>query len=357
MNKKELIGKNNGRFTVICESGSERSPSGRSLRMLDVKCNSCGGIRRVTAGHFSANRVGCNCKPIGKKVGSENGRFKFVSYGEMENKRINVECLYCGEQREANYDAFSRNSIVCYKCKAPKHPIPKDAKRYPRDDADLFVRTNGEVYSGRTGKKLKGTVNIHGYRITQTNLKYGVRINRVVAITFIPNPDNLPDVHHINGDKLDNRVENLQWVTQKQNTHYHLQEQNKHFDIGFKTDKWTIIKIVPKEERSDPRQKQVVAKCNQCGNEVVTWGNRVASGRTRCYVCKPKKLHDIGYVGKRYTIIEEMEPKVYKTNKGWKQVVRQVKVKCNECGHERVTTPSSIIRDRIKCRNKNCKNR
>ena len=46
---------------------------------------------------------------------------------------------------------------------------------------------------------------------------WNVTIHRLLALVFIPNPLNLPQVNHINGNKQDFRLENLEWVTQSQN--------------------------------------------------------------------------------------------------------------------------------------------
>lgn len=69
------------------------------------------------------------------------------------------------------------------------------------------------------GKILKGGLT-GGYRtlnLRKDNKYCGRRVGRLVAIHFVPNPENKPEVNHINGIKDDDRAENLEWVTGSEN--------------------------------------------------------------------------------------------------------------------------------------------
>lgn len=75
--------------------------------------------------------------------------------------------------------------------------------------------------------------NQRGYVVVQlTNMSKeskAFRVHRLVAQAFIPNLNNLPIVNHINGVKDDNRVDNLEWCTEKHNTiHAHKTGLAKH---------------------------------------------------------------------------------------------------------------------------------
>ena len=96
----------------------------------------------------------------------------------------------------------------------------KDYGYHPK--LGIAVRSDGMILlrGGTRGRKPSwtfGTTNKKtGYMFTYVNGK-GYYIHRLVAETFIPNPENLPEVDHINRIKTDNRVDNLRWVSVKDN--------------------------------------------------------------------------------------------------------------------------------------------
>ena len=78
-----------------------------------------------------------------------------------------------------------------------------------------------------TGKEMVVSLtNKAGYNLVSIK-GTSYRVHRLVALAFIPNPENKPFIDHINGIRNDNRVENLRWVTNKENSNFPLAKKNK----------------------------------------------------------------------------------------------------------------------------------
>jgi hypothetical protein len=72
----------------------------------------------------------------------------------------------------------------------------------------------------RKGQVLKLGLDKRGYpkvAITKDGKNLNRNIHRLVALAFIPNPENKPQVNHIDGDKTNNEVDNLEWNTAQEN--------------------------------------------------------------------------------------------------------------------------------------------
>jgi len=85
------------------------------------------------------------------------------------------------------------------------------------------VSNMGRVRNDVTGRILSLFDKHNGYKMTtlyNAGKSHKFQVHRLVALAFIPNPDNLPQVNHINEIKTDNRVENLEWCSAKYNINY-----------------------------------------------------------------------------------------------------------------------------------------
>lgn len=120
------------------------------------------------------------------------------------------------------------------------------------------VSSHGYVSNGR--KSLKTYVINSGYqclKLVKGNTRKSVLLHRLIAEAFIPNPLNKPEVNHIDGNKSNNAVSNLEWVTPSENKLHALRtglkvynnptrglklsNKSKYHNVGFDTTrkKWT----------------------------------------------------------------------------------------------------------------------
>ena len=135
--------------------------------------------------------------------------------------------------------------------------IPENSRPVEGYEISYAVLPEGEVYSlprtvstpnggaRRFGGNTLAKVEINGYLYVNLSKPGGARqhlLHRLVAKAFIPNPFDLPQVNHIDGNKLNNRVENLEWVTAQGNID-HAIATSLRSDVGVANNNATLDEI------------------------------------------------------------------------------------------------------------------
>lgn len=115
-----------------------------------------------------------------------------------------------GVGTESNLSLYNINNIA--------NQFKKQMKEI-KDFPGYYITEDGRMFSDKRKnvlKELKVSENKYGYLRIVLN-RVSRDIHRLVAETYIENPDNLPQVNHIDENKLNNHISNLEWITQKEN--------------------------------------------------------------------------------------------------------------------------------------------
>lgn len=157
-----------------------------------------------------------------------------------------------------------------------------DIKNY---ENEYSISPNGDVFSKKRNKFLKPYItkrDIYKYvHLYKSGKRKEVSVHRLVAETFIPNPENKLMVNHIDGNTLNNSVNNLEWVTNQENQLHairiglnkNLGENHKQARKVIQMKNYKIIKIwgcINEAERQLKIHQSNIIKC--CRGERKTTG-------------------------------------------------------------------------------------
>jgi len=103
----------------------------------------------------------------------------------------------------------------------------KDIEEFP----SYMINTDGDVLNKANGKLMTHHITAGGYKFVDLRSDGKAKrrlVHRLVAITFIPNPDSKPIVNHIDSDRLNSSKSNLEWVTHKENSDHMVNSFRSH---------------------------------------------------------------------------------------------------------------------------------
>lgn len=177
---------------------------------------------------------------------------------------------------------------------------------------EYLISENGDVWSTRSKKVIKPKKTREGYFrvcLSARGKRKDVLIHRLVAVAFIPNPENKPTVNHINEDKTDNRVANLEWATNKeQNIHgTRIQRAMKNTDWKKRSENMDYSEIARKHDYLNMNHKQFksVVQMDKEGNEIARYKSIQEASRIThsnaghlCECCTGRRKTCNGYTWK-----------------------------------------------------------
>lgn len=140
-------------------------------------------------------------------------------------------------------------------------------------DQQYIIDENGNVY-----RKLTPNRSPQGYLrlgLRSKGIRKHFNLHRLVAQTFTPNPENKPFVNHIDGDKTNNRVDNLEWCNQSENMIHAYKTGLKRPSHPKPVRQYTLEGEFVKEY---PSREEAARRVNACGCNI----NKAIQRNTNC---------------------------------------------------------------------------
>lgn len=135
------------------------------------------------------------------------------------------------------------------------------------DEFPKYMISNFGRVKNNKNRILKTSTHRDGYKqigLRKNKKPYERKIHRLVAIAFVPNPENKPTVNHIDEDRTNNQVDNLEWMTVKENNLY-----GNHMNNIFKSQGY---KNRDKEKLSNSHKKKIKAICLE-NNKIISFNS------------------------------------------------------------------------------------
>ena len=170
-------------------------------------------------------------------------------------------------------------------------------------DNKMIVTSTGRVFRRYPVSRRHPEKGFTGFREVKPGLGYDYLrvglsgscktafVHRLVAEAFIPNPLGLRDVDHINGNKQDNRVENLRWVTQKEN-------------VNNPNTKWKGHSMYSQIQGFNPKTNHrtpIFMNLREASNWMTPEGKKINPGSLLCFLNKKITYWNYFWTGKLVT--------------------------------------------------------
>jgi hypothetical protein len=153
---------------------------------------------------------------------------KEILENNPEYKQLNINRC-CLKTQKSAYGYIWRYRDYYYD-QTDFHDIKTDDKL---SYSNYKINKDGIVIIKSTGQPVKPGVNVYHYAHLTSDCKQRniFAVHRLVALTFIPNPNKLPIVNHIDENKINNKMDNLEWCNKKHNSKHSLGKKVRQLDM------------------------------------------------------------------------------------------------------------------------------